>query len=105
MQSRNRIESPTKPRADFQHTNYTPHAGFDPEDAAENTEPMSAEHNGTSTYPHLVRWDKAKWKEAAEIDAERAELAKYAPDEDDGVCSRVLTCAGVCWRMLTCADV
>jgi hypothetical protein len=51
---RNRLSEPEHPDGNFAAPDFTPHEGYNPE-------------NETG-YPHLVRWSKAKWKEAAVAD-------------------------------------
>jgi hypothetical protein len=51
---RNRLREPEHPDGNFTAPDFTPHEGYNPD-------------NETG-YPHLVRWSKAKWKEAAVAD-------------------------------------
>jgi len=53
------IEEPESPDPNFKTVDYHPHAAYN--------------HSNNTGYPHLVRWDKEKWAEAAEADAARAE--------------------------------
>jgi hypothetical protein len=67
----NVIDAPEKPDPSFQKVEYKPHEGFNATRAEEDDE---------YSYPHLVRWDKEKWKEAAAADAE----ADAGEESDEG---------------------
>ena len=61
----NMMQSPESPDPSFTTVDYHPHAAYLPENKTD--------------YPHLVRWDKESWAEAAEADAARAE---HSGDDD-----------------------
>lgn len=69
----NLIDEPEHPDPNFPVVDYKPHPAFDPENETE-----------VENYPNLVRWDKEKWKEAADADEERAhEGDDHGEDDDD----------------------
>jgi len=73
----NYIEKPAEPDPSYKVVDYKPHEGFDPE----NETAAEIYHEKY----HLVRWDKEKWKEVAEADAQREEArrARLANGEDE----------------------